>query len=327
MQLTISAETHAKLVRARDLMRHRQPDGNLASVVDRALDTLLEKLERERLGRAKRPRTAASPPDDPGDISRAARRAVFERDGEQCTFRGPDGERCTEKAFLELDHVAMRTLGGGGQPANLRVLCGAHNRHLAEKLLGKSHVPKRARGLRKAMKSPEPTGAPKPTSSTLHEYGDCVEQPRVSPAPASAHVRPDVESGSANHVEPVGRGSLALESTRHAAAPGSSAYGAPPPEHDGPKIEPGPVPATALDSHDTSGGECARVRSASIRRRRSNDAPGSTDEDRAVCGLTNMGFRRPSCIRVVRTILDRGDTALSLSALLHEAIGTLAAER
>jgi hypothetical protein len=39
-------------------MRHRNPSGDLAAVVERALDALLEKLEKERLGRTARPRVS-----------------------------------------------------------------------------------------------------------------------------------------------------------------------------------------------------------------------------------------------------------------------------
>jgi hypothetical protein len=53
VQLTASAALRDKLERARDLMRHRNPSGDLAAVVEAALDGLLEKLEKERLGRTK----------------------------------------------------------------------------------------------------------------------------------------------------------------------------------------------------------------------------------------------------------------------------------
>jgi hypothetical protein len=47
------------LERARDLMRHRNPAGDLAVVVERALDALLAQLEKERLGKTARPRSTA----------------------------------------------------------------------------------------------------------------------------------------------------------------------------------------------------------------------------------------------------------------------------
>ena len=139
VQLTASAELREKLERARDLMRHRNPSGDLAAVVEGALDVLLEKLERERLGKAKKPSRARRPV-KAGHIARAVRREVFERDGEQCTFFDDQGRRCPSRAFLEIDHIDARALGGGGEVSNLRVRCRAHNHHHAEEVFGRSHV-------------------------------------------------------------------------------------------------------------------------------------------------------------------------------------------
>jgi 5-methylcytosine-specific restriction endonuclease McrA len=227
VQLTASAALREKLERARDLMMHRNPTGDLAIVVERALDALLEKLERERLAKATRrphahhasvdahdparavdderlattsprpheqersarahdparavdderlattsrrpheqersartcelPRAAETerlakatrpPPSTKGlmstrEIPRAVRREVFARDGEQCTFVDGEGRRCPSRAFLELDHVASRALGGGHDATNLRVRCRAHNRLHAEEVFGKAHVARR----------------------------------------------------------------------------------------------------------------------------------------------------------------------------------------
>jgi len=51
---TISTETKEKLDRIRDLMRHRNPTGDLERVFDAALTLLLAKLEKERLGKTAR---------------------------------------------------------------------------------------------------------------------------------------------------------------------------------------------------------------------------------------------------------------------------------
>ena len=150
VQLTAGAELKAKLERACDLMRHRNPSGDLAPVLGAALDLLLAKLEKERLGKVKtpRPRSSPSPPSPTSRTSRtravraAVRREVFERDGEQCTFLSESGERCPSRGPLELDHVEPRALGGADGAPNLRVRCRAHNRLYAEQIFGKSHVAK-----------------------------------------------------------------------------------------------------------------------------------------------------------------------------------------
>jgi hypothetical protein len=122
----------------------------LAVVVDAAMDLLLAKLEKERLGKVKAPReptkpTAGSSPATPRAraIPAVVRRAVFERDGEQCTFFDEAGERCPQRGHLELDHVEARALGGTNASSNLRVRCRAHNRLAAEEVFGKAHVAER----------------------------------------------------------------------------------------------------------------------------------------------------------------------------------------
>ncbi len=77
--------------------------------------------DRERAGRA---------------FGRSARRAAFDRDGEQCSFVGRDGVRCEAKSFLQVDHIRPRARGGGGETENARVLCAAHNRHEARRAFG-----------------------------------------------------------------------------------------------------------------------------------------------------------------------------------------------
>ena len=142
VQLTASAELKAKLERACDLMRHRNPRGDLAVVIDAALDLLLAKLEKERLAKVKTPRKASSSR-RPRGVPAAVRREVFERDSEQCTFVDESGARCPQRGHLELDHVEARALGGTNAAENLRVRCRAHNRLAAEDVFGKAHVAER----------------------------------------------------------------------------------------------------------------------------------------------------------------------------------------
>ena len=128
LELTVSDEIRAKLERARDLMSHGSSNGNLEAVLDKALDALLAKLEKDR----------------PGDgIPTDVRRTVFARDGEQCTFCDAQGNRCRERRWLELDHIVPKARGGASDAANLRVVCRAHNQLYAEQAFGRDHVGRR----------------------------------------------------------------------------------------------------------------------------------------------------------------------------------------
>lgn len=152
VQLTASADLRAKLERATELMRHRNPSGDLATIVERALDLLIADLEKEKLGktsRSQRRLRAALP----NRVTRAVRREVFARDGEQCTFRDAEGHRCPARTLLELDHVHPVALGGTSEVANLRVVCRLHNRLYAERAFGREHIERCVRGRRQQVKT------------------------------------------------------------------------------------------------------------------------------------------------------------------------------
>src|SRR5215469_4141731 len=80
VQFTASDELRKKLERAQDLMRHANAEGDLAVVVERALDLLLERLAKQRLGKTSRPRPSREQ-SGTARVSTATRRVVFERDG------------------------------------------------------------------------------------------------------------------------------------------------------------------------------------------------------------------------------------------------------
>jgi hypothetical protein len=128
VQLTISRETHDKLRRVQDLLRHSIPSGDPAEIFDRALTLLLADLERKKLALTKRPR----PPRDatPGSrhVPAAVRREVWTRDDGRCAFIGTTG-RCAERGFLEFHHVVPFAEGGATTSANLQLRCRAHNQY------------------------------------------------------------------------------------------------------------------------------------------------------------------------------------------------------
>ena len=64
-----------------------------------------------------------------------AKREVRDRCGGQCTFIGTNGKRCPARHGLQFDHVQPFALGGGNDSGNLRLMCPAHNRMLAEQVV------------------------------------------------------------------------------------------------------------------------------------------------------------------------------------------------
>jgi len=70
----------------------------------------------------------------------AVARAVFLRDGKQCSYVSADGRRCSARRCLELDHIEPWSVGGECTIGNLRLRCRAHNQRYARQYFGKSHV-------------------------------------------------------------------------------------------------------------------------------------------------------------------------------------------
>jgi hypothetical protein len=142
VQTTISQATRDKLEHAKALMSHRNPSGELAVVLDAALDALIEKLEKRKYAVTDRPRAAKArlADADPTSIPAEVRRAVYERDGAQCTFESANGVRCTERRFLEFDHITMVCRGGQPTVDGLRLRCKPHNQHAAEQELGEDFM-------------------------------------------------------------------------------------------------------------------------------------------------------------------------------------------
>jgi hypothetical protein len=140
VEFTASSALVEKLELCRDLMRHANPTGDLAVVMDRAIDLLLADLQAKRLARVRHPRVRRPDPRPSSRIPNAVRRDIFERDGTRCAYISPDGHRCSATAFLELDHIRPRALGGQHDAENLRVLCRAHNQLHAEQTFSRDHV-------------------------------------------------------------------------------------------------------------------------------------------------------------------------------------------
>ena len=143
----IDQAAHDRLMGSRDLLGHAVPSGALVEVLQRALALQHEQLLRRRCGATDRPRTSAndstdrpSPAANPRRVPRTVKRTVWKRDGRQCAYVSPDGERCEERKCLELDHIVPVARGGQSTVENLRVLCSAHNRHAAERMFGEEQM-------------------------------------------------------------------------------------------------------------------------------------------------------------------------------------------
>ncbi len=145
LEVTIGKSTREKLRYAQSLLSHAGPTGDVAQVLDRALDALIRLHEKRKLGaitRRPNPRGTATRPRPQGTTVRTryvpaqVRRAVWERDQGQCTFAGSTGHRCEARRFLEFDHVEPVAGGGKATVEGMRLRCRTHNQYEAEQAFG-----------------------------------------------------------------------------------------------------------------------------------------------------------------------------------------------
>ncbi len=136
LHLTMSESARAKLQYAQELLSHAIPSGDLAAVLDRALDALIAKLEKRKFAATDRPRRARQASANPRHVTAHVKRAIWRRDSGRCTFIGANGHRCEARHRLEFDHVQPVALGGGATVDNLRLRCRAHNQYEAKRAFG-----------------------------------------------------------------------------------------------------------------------------------------------------------------------------------------------
>jgi len=140
VQCTVSRETHDKLRRVEDLLRHSIPDGDLAAILDRALTVLLSELSKAKCAATERSRSFRAPKSRSRHIPAAVRRDVWARDEGRCAFQGELG-RCAETGFLEFHHVVPYADGGETCAKNLELRCRSHNQHEAVLWSGAAEPP------------------------------------------------------------------------------------------------------------------------------------------------------------------------------------------
>jgi hypothetical protein len=83
-------------------------------------------------------------------VPRKVLREVFARDGGQCAFVSPEGQRCSAREFLEVHHHEPFARGGKATVENLRLSCRAHNQFLAELDYGRGYMLEKIGGAERA---------------------------------------------------------------------------------------------------------------------------------------------------------------------------------
>ncbi len=135
IHFTASRETHDLLQETRALMRHAVPSGDFDRIFNRALALLRDDLRRRKFARTERPRASGGTTTG-RHIPAAVKRAVTERDGEQCSFVG-SRRRCGSRDFLEFHHLDPWARSRRHSADGITLFCRAHNQYAAERDFGR----------------------------------------------------------------------------------------------------------------------------------------------------------------------------------------------
>ena len=139
LRTSLTAEKFDAFEQARAIVSRKHPGASVEDVFNEMVEFFLQhKAPKQRKPAKPRP---ANPKPRTRHIPAVARDQVMLRDKQRCTFRSRSGRKCNSTHNLQIDHIKPFALGGTHEPENLRVLCAAHNQHVARKTFGKKSVP------------------------------------------------------------------------------------------------------------------------------------------------------------------------------------------
>ena len=136
VHFSMSESCHEKLQYLQNLLGFHVPSGDLGQIFEDALDARIREVEKQKFAATSRPRTSGPASKNPRYVPAHVRRAVWKRDGAQCTFVSEKGRRCEERKGLEFDHALEVARGGEATVADIRLRCWAHNQFTAERTFG-----------------------------------------------------------------------------------------------------------------------------------------------------------------------------------------------
>jgi hypothetical protein len=137
LSFTVDPAAFADFEKAKALLSRKLPAGmTLEQAFNELVRFYLSKKDPARRAKRRARRTSTVEVRS-RHVPAELRDEVFLRDGHRCAFVGRDGHRCGSTHDLQVDHVRPFALGGPTTADNLRVTCGAHNRHRARRTFGR----------------------------------------------------------------------------------------------------------------------------------------------------------------------------------------------
>ena len=147
LQVTIGQEARDRLLELQNLLSHQIPDGDLAAVIERALEVLLAETKKKRGALAGKSRAGRKKGGGrTRTIPARVRREVFRRDEGRCAFVDGEGRRCESTWQIEFHHCVPYGRDGAHRTDNIELRCRAHNQYEAELEYGRRFMESRRRG-------------------------------------------------------------------------------------------------------------------------------------------------------------------------------------
>jgi hypothetical protein len=145
LHTTIDRECRDLLEEAKVLMSHAVSPGDIPEILKRGLKRLVRELRCRKLGDVSRSRPARPLAAGSRTIPAHVRRAVWRREGGQCSFVSASGHRCEARALLEFHHEIAFAQGGEATVGTISLRCRAHNYYEAEQVFGAGFMARKSR--------------------------------------------------------------------------------------------------------------------------------------------------------------------------------------
>lgn len=137
LKLIVSSGLYDKLQRLKGLLAHTKPGASYSELIEHLADEELLRLEKKKgiMLQAEEAVTAAAavkllPPGYRVRLPRPIKKTLWARSKGQCEIV-KNGQRCSSRYRLEIDHVEPLALGGSNDLSNLRLACRNHNQYEA----------------------------------------------------------------------------------------------------------------------------------------------------------------------------------------------------
>jgi hypothetical protein len=130
LRVPVDTETEDALTVLSDILAQKfQRPVSRAEIVAFALKQCRERLDPEKKALRAKVISSGKPLPAPGrrPVRISVRHEVVRRHGNQCSFVGSDGRRCSQKRWLALHHKREVAHGGLNTAENLQPLCHAHH--------------------------------------------------------------------------------------------------------------------------------------------------------------------------------------------------------